>query len=78
MVLFIRSVFVWLAVLSLCVPSGETMECSVLIAGSGDSQDLLLELGRAFVAAHPGLVVEVGENLGSPGARAGAAWLSRN
>ncbi|AMV73811.1 phosphate ABC transporter substrate-binding protein [Desulfuromonas sp. DDH964] len=54
---------------------------SLVIPGTGDSQELLQELARAFEASHPGAKIEIPESIGSSGGIknliAGNALLAR-
>ncbi|GAB6083316.1 phosphate ABC transporter substrate-binding protein [Desulfuromonas carbonis] len=40
---------------------------SLVIPGTGDSQELLQELARSFEASHPGAKIEIPESIGSSG-----------
>jgi len=54
--------------LFLCGVSGVGLaQEKLVIAGTGDSQELLRALGRAFEGVHPGVVIEVPESIGSGG-----------
>ena len=54
---------------------------SLVIPGTGDSQELLQELARAFEHSHPGAKIEIPESIGSSGGIknviAGKAVLAR-
>lgn len=58
----------WLLILSI-LTAGSLCRAneSVLVCGTGDSQDLLRILARSFEKSHPGLEVEVPDSIGSSG-----------
>lgn len=69
---------VWLIVpLTVTVAGAETL----VIPGTGDSQELLRVLARSYMVAHPSSVIEIPESIGSSGGiknvSSGAAVLAR-
>lgn len=60
--------FVILGLLALGTGGAGFAQDKIVIPGTGDSQDLLRKLAKAFEEAHPGKTVEVPDPIGSQGA----------